>query len=520
MGRLLPSLAMLVVALPAQEPMAALRARLPDAVVMVVESAAPGRAIAELRQAIGELPEALPTAVRAPLVVGLLALWATVQGNPEAWADRMAGGGACVGWLPGRGGLQPIAVLRPHDLAAATAWLQRFDGVASRVVDDVLVVARDAELCQLVGTSASAAGRWAAVDFGAPAAVRAVVDLASVRRLAGAAAPRLAALNGGGRFLLAPLVHALEHASWLRAALTGGARLKVSAQADASLRSAPFGRLLSASAARAWPLANDGLLSLRVDRSFGVLLGKPEAFLAEADVQAVRGFLSIADAIDGVRTSFVDDLLGGLEEPFQLHVLPVVPVDEGPAPRLQLPGFAVVAGLRREAAVDVLFRAAQLFLLIANAERAQRGKPLFTARLERGEHGRGFVAEPAPWRRPGLPPIEQGLSPTLWCENGVVVLASTRAAALAMVQAAGAAERTTADGDQLVLRGPAIAAALRWSRSAFELARQLDEGEERAAAAQFFDVAFTVLDALREVSVQVRCGADATHLELGVERQR
>jgi hypothetical protein len=471
---LLLSLAVLVVALPAQDSLATLRGRLPDAAVMVVDIEAPGRAWAELQQAVGPLPEGLPAAVRAPLAVAWLAAWVTLQGDPAAWADRMAGGGACVGWVPTASGLQPIVVLLPRDMAAAKAWLQRFDGVRSRVLDDVLVIAADASLCQQVAPAAAARGRWSAVEFGAPAAVRAVVDLTAARELAGRAAPGVAALDGGGRLLLGPLVHALEHAKWLRLSAAGGERLHLLAAADASLRDAPFAQLLTRAPGAGWPLAADGLAALRVDRSLHALLSRPEAFLAPEDVQAVRGFLSIADAIDGVRTSFVDDLLGGLEEPFQLHVLPVDVVDGEAVPGLRLPGFAIAAGVRRPAAVEVLFRAAQLFVLIANAERAQRGQLPFLARFERSDTGRGLVAEAVPWRGPGRPPIEQALSPTLWCENGIVVLASTRAAARSLVQAAAAPRPAPVAGDALVLRGPAIAGALRWSRSALELARMLD----------------------------------------------
>lgn len=520
MRTLLPSLVAVVAGLPAQMQAAPLRGRLPDAAVIVVEAATPAQAVAELRQVIGDLPAVLPANLRAPLFVGSLALWVSLQGNPEAWADRMAGGGACIGWVPAGGSLQPIAVLRPNDLAAATAWLQRFRGLRSLLVDDVLVVASDAELCRQVAPAAAAPGRWAAVDFGAPATVRAAVDLAAVRRRSGKRAAQVAALDGGGRFLLAPIVHALEHGSWLRIALSGGDRLRLVAEADASLRQVPFGQLLPAAPGQAWPLADDALGCLRVDRSLVALLQRPEAFLAAEDVQAVRGFLSIADAIDGVRTSFVDDLLGGLAEPFELQLLPVAPVDDEPASRLQLPGLAVVTRLHRVEAEAVLFRAAQLFALIANAERAQRGKVPFVVRLEHGEHGRGLVATPAPWRGPGAPPIEHGLSPTLWIERGVVVLASTRAAAMATVRVASAAGQATAVGDHVVLRGPAIVAALQRSRSGLELARMLDEGETAAAAAQFFDAFFAVLGAVREVSLRVRCDDAVTHFELGMERGR
>lgn len=512
----------LAAGLRAQTPPADLRGMLPAATVAMLEVADPALAVAELRAAIGELPESLPDAVRVPLWLGLVGLWTTLQGNPEAWADRTAGGGAVLGWLPATGRLQPFALLRPRRMDAARAWLARFaDRVAVEVAGDVLVVAADPALGARVAAAANGpASRWASVDLGAPAAVRFAADLAALRQLAGPAAPHVAALDAGGRFLLAPIVHALETGQWLRAALAGGPRLTLTAHVDAGLGASPFAALLPApDAGPAVALPADGLASLRVDRSVRALLEAPERFLPPDGVQAVRGFLSIADAIDGVRTSFVADLLGGLGEPFELHVLPVTPVAEGVGPRLQLPGFAVVAALRDPAAEAILFRAAQVFVLIANAERAQRGQSLFTARLQRSDGGRGLVAEPMPWRGPGAPPIEQALSPTVWSENGIVVLASTRAAAQAMV-AAASPRAVRRCGDHFVLRGPATAQALAASRTVFELGRVLDEGEDRATAARFFDTLIVVAEAVRELTLHVDHAPATTTLELTMERAR
>jgi len=200
-------------------------------------------------------------------------------------------------------------------------------------------------------------------------------------------------------------------------------------------------------------------------------------------------------------------------------VSPITPVDDGPAPRLLLPGLAITAPLRDPAAEAILFRAAQLLLIIANAERAQRGQSLFTARMERGERGRGLTAEPMSWRGPGAPPIEQALSPTLWCENGVVVIASTKAAALAVVQRARP-QAPVRSGDEVVFRGEAVALALASSRRVLELARMLDEGEDAVAASRFFDVLLVASGAIRGARLRVQYGAASTQLELLLERVR
>jgi hypothetical protein len=497
-----------------------LHGMLPDDAVAVLDVADPKQALAELRRAIGAVPDELPLAVRLYLSAGLVALWAGAQGNPEAWAERVARGGAAVAWVPTASGVRAVAVLRPGDRESAQAWLHRHAERAAVVaVGDVLVVAADEALAERAATQ-SFASRWAKVDFGAPAAVRAVVDLAAVRVLAGAGAARFDALDGVGRFVLGPVVHALEHGAWLRLAATGGDRLTVTASVDASVRGTPFGALLAdAAAGPAVSLGDDGLASLRLDRSVLTLLRDPERFLAPESVQAARGFLSIADALDGARTSFLDDLLGGLGEPFELYVLPVAATDDGPAPPLQLPGFAVAAPLRKPATEPILLRAAQAILLIANGERAQQYKLPFTARMQHSEHGRGFVAEAPAWRGPGAPPIEQGLSPTLWCENGMVVLASTRAAADATI-ARVRADAPARAGDQLVLRGPAIAQWLAANRRPFELARMLDEGEDRAAASLFVDTAVAITAAVRELALRARCDEKATRVELTMERAR
>lgn len=167
----------------------------------------------------------------------------------------------------------------------------------------------------------------------------------------------------------------------------------------------------------------------------------------------------------------------------------------------------------------MLFRAAEALFLISNAERAQRGQVLFPARSRRTEAGRGLVGEPTPWRGPGAPPVEQALSPTVWCENGYVVLASTQAAAMAVIAAAKSPVSVT-PSDTLLLRVAEWAPVLAASRSVLELGRVLDEGEGPIAAAHFFDVLTTVAAAVRELSLSVHCDASTTAFELTLARVR
>ncbi|MFY9345799.1 MAG: hypothetical protein WAT39_25130, partial [Planctomycetota bacterium] len=330
-------------------------------------------------------------------------------------------------------------------------------------------------------------------------------------------------LDAGARFLLLPLAFAATNADLAQWSLGGGERLVLRAGARCSVRGDAHGGLLApppAADAGDVPPADSDLGWLRLDRNLRALLAHPERFLRVDEALAVQGFLSIADAIDGARSSFVDDLLGGLAEPFTLHVLPVTAPEDGPPPRLQLPGFALLAKVAEPKAEAVMARVAQALALIANAERGQRGQGPFPLRAQSTATGHGFVAEPLAWRGPGAPPIEQGLSPTLWFENGHAVLASTFAAAQAVAARTYGPRARSSGGDRLVLRGPAWTEALALSRSVLELGRVLDEGEDQKAAARFFDILLLVLRAVREVGIAVDCTAERTSVEVTLERVR
>lgn len=499
--------------------MAALRGVLPDEVVGVLEVAAPEAAVRELLAAAGSLPRGVPPEVLAPVGLGLTAVSIVIGGDPAAWAGRMFGGGVAIGVLPAAAGARTLLVARPGDAAAARTWCERFAAGKFALDGDLLLMSADEKDVALLRRRTGApASRWGTADLGPPRAVRGAVDLAAIRALPGVATPAFERLGGAARFFGAPIVQALASAAWLRIGVEGGGALTLTAEADASVRGTAFGELLPAATAhRLPPLPADGLASLRFERSLRTLLAEPARFLSPADVLAVQSFLSIADAVDGARSSFVADLLGGLHEPFVLHVVPAADAADAESPVL-LPGFVLVAKLADPAVEPILNRTAQVLMTIVNAERMQRGQSPFQMRMQRTERGHGLVAEPAPWRGPGRPPIDSELAPTLWFEAGCVAIASTRAAAEAVL--AGTADAEATAGDRLVLRGPALAAAIAANRGVLELARLLDEGEGRDGARRFVDIAVAVTAAVRELSITIHTEAAATRLRVTMERAR
>ncbi|HEX5052774.1 MAG TPA: hypothetical protein VFZ65_13440 [Planctomycetota bacterium] len=514
----------------AQADLVALRGMMPDEVVLAMEVEQPGEALRSLDAAAGAMPASLPAALQAQIALGVTALAVALGGTPAAFADRIAGKGAVVGLAPAPRGEGWLVAAVPGDLAAARAWCERHaDRVHCAAAGDVLLLAPTAARLEALRTQAEAQGRgspgrWAGVDFGVRpsgagvALVRGVCDLVSLRRLLGAKAPDLERLDGPARFVLSPFVHALAAGDWLQFGVAAGEQIVVEARADASVRAAPFGGLLAHGAHAAPPPIDTGLAYASLDRSFRSLLRDPGRFLPATDVLAVQGFLSIADALDGAQSSFVDDLLGGLDEPAALYVLPAAAGD-GDGPPLVLPGIAIAARIADAAVERILFRFAQVLSTIVNAERAQKGLRPFLMRRRHDETGDGLVAEPRPWRGPGRPPIDSGLSPTLWCGQGWAVLSTTEDAAvrvlahLAQAGPAGAPAR----GDVLALHGPAIAAALTQNRAALQLARMLDEGETAAAAERFFDAAIAVAAGLHAVVVRAEIGEADTTLQLTVE---
>ncbi|MBL9079899.1 MAG: hypothetical protein JNL08_20565 [Planctomycetes bacterium] len=484
-----------------------LLALVPDDAVAVVVVAAPVPLQRALAALVEPLPAELPDELRAQVGLGLVALRRALGGPVGAWLEGVAGGGAVLAWRPAATGPRWWGALRPTDAAAAAAFCDaRLPGVRRTLRDGLLVLGDD---------TAATTGRWPRTDLAARAAVTvgavAAVDLAALRdRFGGAALARQDART----FALAPIVHALQHADWLQ--------LQWTAAGDRTE--------LVATAAAAWPQATvvpvaagapsfEVLAALQLDRDVAALLREPERWLDADGVQAVRSFLSIADGLDGPRSSFVDDLVAQLPAPWSLHVLAASPGDaDDDAPPIELPEFVLSAAVADERAVAVALRAAGLLATIANAERAQRGQAPFLVRTCRDEQGHGLCAEPPPWRGPGAPPTEQGLSPTLWYGGGRLALASTQRAARLVCSAA--ALPGNGPGDRLVLCGPLLARAITANRDVLALARMLDEGEDAAVAQRFVATFAAVADAIAGVEVAVTQDGAATRIALTAERRR
>jgi hypothetical protein len=482
------------------------------------------RALAELAAWPRLLPTDLPAGLQARLAVGL----AFLHHRTAAWRRHLAavaGGGLTLCLLPGAGELVPVLLaVAPAPGVGDSVWAEVAPDWSRRQVgarwllspSPTAVAAVAAELAAAPGPSC------APTLPPEPAPVVAAVDLRALRGWPQLQGLRVASLDGPGRFLVGPWLAAVEQGDWLVAGLRGEPRPTLTVVVDrgqtglaAVVPGTPPGERA------ALPLAPAGLLALRLDRSWLALLREPERFLPADGVAAVRSFVSIADALDGASSSFVDDLVGGLCEPLELHVLPPDPPLDGPeaTPLLQLPGFALVAPLRAAAAGDIAWRMAQAIALVTNAERVQRHERPFVVRVEPGAAGRALVAELPPWRGPGRPEFVQALSPTLRLEAGWLVLASTRGAAAAVLAARGQ-PRPLPAGDHLVVHGGAIAQWWRDHRAVVLLGRRLDTGASDAALAEWFDGVGAVAAALARVELAIESGPAATRLQLVVEGRR
>ncbi len=489
------------------EPQAEL-AWLPPTAVVVLEAPAPSAALQQLVTAAGGLPTGLPAEVAALVGAGLVAARVFLEGDFGEFLLRVADGGAAFGLLPDGAGWRWALALRPAEPAAAVAWLQRRVVAAEhRLVGAWLLVGSDAEVLESMQTAPTAVGeRWwgpALADAGG-AALRGAVDLAALRRAVPGRGAMMAGLDGPGRFLLAPIAHALDHATRLSLQLRATAPLQLQLQLDASIQDAAFGTLLPAGGAgRDLPcVGGEVLATLALDRSLHRLLREPATYLSPAGVTQVDSFLSIADGFDGPNSSIVDELFGRLGEPATLFVLaPAEPAD--PRPPLLLPDFAVCVPVADARVEGVVRRVIDLFGIVVNAERMQRRQAPLLLRGWRGEHGTGLVVEMPEWRGPGAPPLENSLSPVMAFGHEHMVLASTETAAERVLAACAASAREHVNGDLLRLSGPAIADALARSRDALVLARMLDEGEDHAAAARFFAIVDAVLRSVRQVQFVV-----------------
>ncbi len=503
----------------------ALLARMPDAALVVIAVPDPVRAVGDVLAALGPVPADLPEDVRALVGVGLTAVRVWLGEGPAAWAGTLAGGGAVFGILP-RPGQAPavVGVLRPTDAAVAEERLRgKAPAAALRREGELLLLANEpAALAHLAATEGR--GRWAAWpdrDCGGTAALmRLWADLDGLRRL-GPARPLAERLPAGAAFLFGPATAGLDAGTRAAAWLAADDGLRLRLEVDGGCGQAGSRALLATdSAERPVPAPPPGTaLLVSLDRSLRVLLDRPEAFLPEAGVAGVRGFLTIADQLDG-RTSFVDDLLGGLQEPFHgyLRMPPAAPAAD--ALLFLLPDLGVVAKVKDASVRPIVERMVQLLVVITNAERATQNRFPFVGRALRADEGEGIVVEPVEWRGPGAPPPEAAISPTVLFAEDHLILASTRSFALALRESLRSAPPLLLRGDVLRMEGAPIAGWLRHNRTIVELGRMFDEGETDREAARFAGAAEALAAALEHLTLRLEPGADRTTLELTARRAR
>lgn len=503
------------------------RSMLPDEALAAVEVADPPAAVAALLSALGNVPEGLPMAVRGQVAVGAAAVVVALGGTPQRWAERVAGGGAVVGLLPHEGKAVAVAITQPDDMDGAIKWFSRVLGAERHAVvgKHLLLAGAATALPKLRKHVEQSDGKWGNVALsncsdGGSTDIRILVDLQSWRELSGDKWPSAAKLDGVGRFFLAPVAHVLAEARWLRIAIGGGDRLLVEVEADASARGRDDGQMLLAKPRPLPVLPPDGVAALRLERSLHRLFATPETFLDEDERLAIGEFLSIADALDGPHTSFVDDGLGGLGEPLDLLVFASA-ADEGSDDRApaSLPQFAFVTEVTGKPTEALMKRMLRLFATIVNTERMQMGKQAFLVRNRRGDDGgHGIVSEPRNWQGPGLPPIEQQVTPTIWFDDGFVALASTHAAAIAAIVAAQEAQPAPTRGDRLLVRGGPLARELIVSHRQLAFARMLDEGDSPARADQFFVVLEHIATAIDAFEITLVAEAKVTRATVRLQR--
>jgi len=513
-------------AMPAQgaaDPPASLLAQLPDGVLIAAEIGPAGDLLRRAERALGPLPDDLPQSLRTQIGVGMVALRAFCGGAASDLLDSLAGGGAVLGLVPAGKQPLPLLVLRPGDPDAARTFLRRFPDVHWQERGDLLLASSTEKGLELL--AAGGDGRWAHwPDAKPPAAgeLRAYLDLAGLREVApGLRADAVEHLDGGGKFFAAAFVHAAATGQRLTLSLrTTDQGFLLDAVADAGVHDERWFELWPQRAhSRTLPAPPAGaLLTLTLDRSVTTALCDPARFFDEAGVVAVRTFLSVADQVDGSTTSFARDIVGALREPWTLYALPIAPPADGPAPPLQLPGIALCAPLAKPAAARDLVRTASALLLIVNVERGRLHKTPFVLRAVHDDDVDGLCAMPAEWRGPGLPPTEQGLSPTLLFGHGHAVLATTQLAARAVLARIADGSTVTVSGDALLLDGNAVASAWLTDAKALALARQLDEGETADEAAAVVTAIGAVLRMLPAVRFELTPGEAATSLRLSLLR--
>jgi len=445
-------------------------------------------------------------AVRAALGVGLGDAVGLVAPGPSALALVLE---PRPGLLFASRGASRVDV-EPLLEALPPPWVWRWDG-------GLLVVASDRALVDDAVAPASGA-EIAARRFGSTAEpIRARID---TRRASRWARSRQRDGHPLVRLVAGPWLDAIARAEAAAVAMEiddGRVAMRLALEGEGAPAEGEWSALVAGRGVAPLSL-REGAGHLSLQRDLGVFFGSLDALLSPGQKVEVEGFLTLADTLLGHGATFEEAVIGALAGPPQLLLLEPGPAAEDPAPRLVLPGFALVAPLRADRAAGlrpVLQRSLNVIQLIANNERKQSGKDgaLMMAASHVGAEG-ARVLRFDPWRGPGAPPTEWGLSPTLFVDRDHLVLCSTEAAAAAVWEALAAPRAAAPAGDRLEFSGRAVRRWL-WTNLDFLAAgRVLDEGETLEEARQFFRTAAAVFGLVDRLAIEWDPARRALALEL------
>ncbi len=477
---------------------------------------------------------ALAHPLPAPAQLGQLAVTVAVAATlgttlHGAIADLAPGAVALAIVLPREGRPVPLLLARITAAERARARGARLRGVGVHVEEGLLALAPtpgDIERWRRFRTTTHPrlVPRSPPEGAGAPPpALRAWVDVQRLRR----ERSLFERLDAGGRFFVGPIAAALDRATNLRLALRLDAdALALDVDLDGTVRGAePAARLLAAGATPRARLAlpATALGALELDRSLRGYLQHLELLLPATDATRVRGEAANLDLIIG-GGSFVDDLLGGLAEPLRFVILGEPPADvppdddTPPRPRVDLPGFALLAEVETERAEQLLQRGFYRFSAILSAQRAMQKLPARLPQVVADGDLRFHVMRGPAFPGVGDPPTGEQIEATLVFAHGHVVLASTLACARQVVSSLVAAPATALRGDSLRLRGATIAEYLRRNASTIALGRVLDEGESRTEAERFVDGLAAAAAMIEGLEIAIQPGDAITRARLTLTR--
>ena len=359
------------------------------------------------------------------------------------------------------------------------------------------------------------------------ASLRFYVDMKAVRKALGAEYEKGRGywdkLPAFPRFVVGPLVRNLDVSDRIDARLDvteDGFRLH--GQTDGDLSQDPLGveRLMAAKGkARPLVLEPAGTLArVSLDRDLSELLGHPDRWLGDDGALGVKSFLSVADQILG-GASMLKDLLPDIEMPMDFFVTATTPDEDADLPRITLPAFTLVFGLKEGARMGekLLQRALRTITALTNVQRVRKQQPRIDVRSGRRDGLKFLRVRFGDWTGLGDPPIECGTSPTLLFAHGHGILSSTVDGAVRMAAALKSRSDREITGDVVRLHGLAIADVLAKNSPVLTMNRVLTEGGTIKEAKTFLSALIGVVRVLQfDASVRPRTGA--TGFEFGLRR--